>query len=493
MAADRTACWVIGGIAAASMTYGNGFVTILDALPGLPPATSRRWRHSPLAVHAVGDADLHHRRGERDLFGTPTRTSARYDEGADWVGVRPRRYNGVAARSAFGIRRWREWISPGRADIIWTLHRGSLGSSPSSLRDRAGCTARRSASARLGRRPAMPSGILTRSPPPWKLRLSMGRPPFLLGVPRILAAALTRLHHRPVLQGPRELALLLGGFTVLLATALGITVQDDERQDRSGHEGHVAVRAPGVACGWRPRSVHAASSAPPVRPSDFCNAATIYFSSPIASRTAILPRVPRWPTARRHGVTGAWKPRLGQPCCDGRGGLVRPSRRDGDMVHADRRAGARRRGRGRREDAGHRGDWTRGRTTIHPALGTVDDRGRWSQATHRRRDRVLIEGGTVEAVQRVPPADSRGPSENTSPTGAARVCWGRAGDYWIDVKSAFLGADADMVEIWLLRPATTAFPSFHCRYPVCLSTCTTGRTSSIRAFAFTGIDWGVLD
>jgi maltose/moltooligosaccharide transporter len=163
------------------------------------------------------------------VYHTADPTSARYNEGANWVGVCFGAYNGIAALAAFAIPVLARRTSRKAAHAI-CLVCGALGlfsifvvSEPRFL-----------LGSMLGVGIAwasilsMPYAILTGSLPPAKMGYYMGVFNFFIVIPQIVAATVLGLVVGRFFGGRAIDALLVGGVSLLIAAALSLRVTDDD-------------------------------------------------------------------------------------------------------------------------------------------------------------------------------------------------------------------------------------------------------------------------
>jgi maltose/moltooligosaccharide transporter len=161
------------------------------------------------------------------IYGATDTTSALYNKGADWVGVLFSIYNGFAAVMAFLII----WIA--KRTSRKTVHMISLVIGGLSL-----------ASFYIIKNPdilllselgiglawasilSMPYAILAGSLPPQKMGVYMGIFNFFIVIPQITAAAILGWFVKHFFGGEAIYALLLGGFSFILAGILVMFVQD---------------------------------------------------------------------------------------------------------------------------------------------------------------------------------------------------------------------------------------------------------------------------
>ena len=210
--------------------YERGLVTILNDLQEMPRtmrqlawvqffswfALFAMWIYTTAAVTS-------------HVYHTADPTSARYNEGANWVGVCFGAYNGIAALAAFAIPVLARRTSRKAAHAI-CLVCGALGlfsifvvSEPRFL-----------LGSMLGVGIAwasilsMPYAILTGSLPPAKMGYYMGVFNFFIVIPQIVAATVLGLVVGRFFGGRAIDALLVGGVSLLIAAALSLRVTDDD-------------------------------------------------------------------------------------------------------------------------------------------------------------------------------------------------------------------------------------------------------------------------
>jgi len=221
---------VVGGLLQRGGRYDNGFVTMLNDFQDMPQTMKQlAWVQffSWFALFAMWiyttSAVTSH------VYGTTDPTSARYNEGANWVGVAFATYNGVAAAVAFAIPVLARRTGRRMAHAIGLL-----------------CGALGLFSVLLIREPllllgsmvgvgiawasilSMPYAILTGSLPPSKLGYYMGVFNFFIVIPQIIAAAILGFFVGRLFGGEAIYALVIGGVSLVLAAALTLRVQDKD-------------------------------------------------------------------------------------------------------------------------------------------------------------------------------------------------------------------------------------------------------------------------
>jgi len=210
--------------------YDNGFVTILNDLQDMPQTMKQlawvqffswfalfaMWIYTTAAVTS-------------HVYHTTDTTSALYNDGANWVGVCFAVYNGVAAIVAFAIPVIARKTSRRAAHAI-CLVCGAVGlvsifviGDPKYLL--ASMVGVGIAWASIL---SMPYAILAGALPPSKMGYYMGVFNFFIVIPQIVAAALLGFIVGRFFGGQAIDALLIGGFSLLLAAVLTLRVTDDD-------------------------------------------------------------------------------------------------------------------------------------------------------------------------------------------------------------------------------------------------------------------------
>lgn len=206
----------------------NGLVTVLTDLFRMPPTMRQLAVVQFFSWFALFAMWIYTTAGVTShIYGTSDTHSQLYNEGANWVGVLFGFYNGFAALLAFLLpvlakitgRKWTHAIS---------LIAGGVGL----------------ASIYLFRNPqmliipmfgvglawasilSMPYAILTGSLPAHKMGTYMGIFNFFIVIPQILAASILGFMVKSLFHDQAIYALILGGFSMILAAFLVIRVQD---------------------------------------------------------------------------------------------------------------------------------------------------------------------------------------------------------------------------------------------------------------------------
>jgi maltose/moltooligosaccharide transporter len=221
---------VLSGLLQRGGRYANGFVTILNDFVDMP-RTMRQlaWAQFfswfalfAMWIYTTAAVTSH-------IYGTTDTTSARYNEGANWVGVGFAAYNGVASLVAFAIPPLARWSSPKLAHVICLLC-GAAGllsiyfiTNPLLLLGSMVGVGIAWASIL-----SMPYAILTGCLPPSKLGYYMGVFNFFIVIPQIVAAAVLGFIVGRFFGGEAIKALLVGGASLLLAAALMLRVKGEE-------------------------------------------------------------------------------------------------------------------------------------------------------------------------------------------------------------------------------------------------------------------------
>ena len=210
--------------------FENGFVTILNDFVDMPRTMKQlAWAQFfswfalfAMWIYPTAAVTSH-------IYGTSDPTSARYNEGANWVGVGFAAYNGVAAAVAFAIPPLARWSSPKLAHVI-CLVCGALGllsiyfiTNPMLLLGSMVGVGIAWASIL-----SMPYAILTGCLPPSKLGYYMGVFNFFIVIPQIVAAAILGFIVGRFFGGEAINALLVGGASLLLAAVLMLRVKGED-------------------------------------------------------------------------------------------------------------------------------------------------------------------------------------------------------------------------------------------------------------------------
>ena len=161
-------------------------------------------------------------------FGSSDPRTARYNEGANWVGVLMSVYNGVAALVAFALPVLARRLGRVGTHAVCLVIGGCGLGSMYFLQDPQWLIV---SMVGLGVGWAslltMPYAILSSVVPYRKMGVYMGMFNFFIVLPQILAAAVLGLLVRTVFAGHAINALLLGGASMIVAAALTLRVKDD--------------------------------------------------------------------------------------------------------------------------------------------------------------------------------------------------------------------------------------------------------------------------
>jgi len=210
----------------------NGFVTILNDFQDMPLTMKQLAWVQFFSWFALFAMWIYTTAGVTShIYGTSDTTSARYNEGANWVGVCFAVYNGVAAVVAFAIPVLARKTSRKAAHAI-CLVCGALGylsvylvTDPRWLLGSFVGVGIAWASIL-----SMPYAILTGSLPPSKMGYYMGVFNFFIVIPQITAAAVLGLFVGRLFGGQAIYALLVGGASLVLAAALTLRVRDEDAE-----------------------------------------------------------------------------------------------------------------------------------------------------------------------------------------------------------------------------------------------------------------------
>ena len=212
----------------------NGFVEVITDLMNMPKTMKQlavvqffswfalfaMWIYSTSAVTS-------------HIYGTSDTASKLYNDGADWVGMLFSFYNGFAAIVAFGLPFLAKWTSRKMAHAI-ALVCGGLGlasfyvvKDPHIL-----IISMFGVGIAWASILSMPYAILTGSLPAHKMGTYMGIFNFFIVIPQILAASILGFFTKVLFGGHAIYAIILGGFSLLIA-AVSVLFVDDVDQGKS--------------------------------------------------------------------------------------------------------------------------------------------------------------------------------------------------------------------------------------------------------------------
>ncbi len=161
------------------------------------------------------------------IYGTTDTTSALYNDGADWVGVMFAAYNGFAALVAFGLPVLARWTNRKVTHLI-ALVIGGVGlisvyffNDPNWL-----ILSMLGVGVAWASILSMPYAILTGALPSNKMGVYMGIFNFFIVIPQIFAASILGVFTRNLFNDKAIYALVLGGFSMILAGFLMLLVKD---------------------------------------------------------------------------------------------------------------------------------------------------------------------------------------------------------------------------------------------------------------------------
>ncbi|HWA87203.1 MAG TPA: MFS transporter [Opitutus sp.] len=177
-------------------------------------------------IYATAAVATHH-------FGSSDPTSARYNEGANWVGVLMSVYNGVAALIAFALPAMARKTSRVMTHVVCLVIGGlGLGSMYFFNDPRWLLVSMAGLGVAWSSLLTMPYAILSSVVPYRKIGVYMGMFNFFIVIPQILAAAVLGLLVRTVFGGHAIDAILLGGVSMILAAVLMLRVKDERSPTR---------------------------------------------------------------------------------------------------------------------------------------------------------------------------------------------------------------------------------------------------------------------
>jgi maltose/moltooligosaccharide transporter len=210
----------------------NGFVEIINDLYNMPKtmiqlayvqffswfALFAMWIYTTPAV-------THH------IYGATDKSSALYNQGADWVGVLMAVYNGFAAIMAFVIM----WIAKRTnrkfVHLLSLIIGGISLASFYFIKDpQLLLISELGIGLAWASILAMPYAILTGSLPSHKLGVYMGIFNFFIVIPQITAAAILGFFVKSIFNNEAVYALLIGGLSMIVAGFLVLIVKDEDAQ-----------------------------------------------------------------------------------------------------------------------------------------------------------------------------------------------------------------------------------------------------------------------
>ncbi|MBI9033483.1 MAG: MFS transporter [Bacteroidales bacterium] len=161
------------------------------------------------------------------IFGTTDSSSQLYNDGADWVGIMFAAYNGFAALVAFGLPVLARWTNRKITHMI-ALVIGGLGlisvyffNDPYWL-----ILSMLAIGVAWASILSMPYAILTGALPAKKMGVYMGIFNFFIVIPQIFAASILGFFTRNLFHDKAIFALVLGGFSMILAAVFTVFVDD---------------------------------------------------------------------------------------------------------------------------------------------------------------------------------------------------------------------------------------------------------------------------
>jgi maltose/moltooligosaccharide transporter len=226
---------IVVGLFTRQKNTNNGFVIVMNDLFKMPKTMAQlayvqffswfalfaMWIYTTPAV-------------TEHIYGTIDPQSALYNEGANWVGVLMAVYNGFAAIMAF-LLIWLAKKTNRKTVHAISLVFGGLGLASFYVIQNPNLLLISELGIGLAWASilAMPYAILTGSLPANKMGVYMGIFNFFIVIPQITAAAILGFFVKSLFAGHAIYALLLGGFSFLLAAALVLKVNDvDEVKSR---------------------------------------------------------------------------------------------------------------------------------------------------------------------------------------------------------------------------------------------------------------------
>ncbi len=211
----------------------NGFVAVINDLYKMPKTMAQlavvqfftwfalfsMWIYSTPAV-------------TKHIYHATDTASALYNQGANWVGVLMAIYNGFAAIMAFLLIYLAKLTSRKVVHSI-SLICGGIGLASFYIIKDPNLLLISELGIGLAWASilAMPYAILTGSLPPEKMGVYMGIFNFFIVIPQIVAAAILGFFVRTLFNGEAIYALLLGGFSMILAAIMVLFVEDKDEKE----------------------------------------------------------------------------------------------------------------------------------------------------------------------------------------------------------------------------------------------------------------------
>jgi len=224
---------IIAGALTKQNKTKNGFVAVINDLYKMPKTMAQlavvqfftwfalfsMWIYSTPAV-------------TKHIYHATDTASALYNQGANWVGVLMAIYNGFAAIMAFVLIYLAKLTSRKVVHSI-SLICGGLGLASFYIIKDPNLLLISELGIGLAWASilAMPYAILTGSLPPEKMGVYMGIFNFFIVIPQIVAAAILGFFVRTLFNGEAIYALLLGGFSMILAAIMVLFVEDKDEKE----------------------------------------------------------------------------------------------------------------------------------------------------------------------------------------------------------------------------------------------------------------------
>lgn len=224
---------IIAGALTKQNKTKNGFVAVINDLYKMPKTMAQlavvqfftwfalfsMWIYSTPAV-------------TKHIYHTTDTASALYNQGANWVGVLMAIYNGFAAIMAFVLIYLAKLTSRKVVHSI-SLICGGLGLASFYIIKNPNLLLISELGIGLAWASilAMPYAILTGSLPPEKMGVYMGIFNFFIVIPQIVAAAILGFFVKTLFNGEAIYALLLGGFSMILAAIMVLFVEDKDEKE----------------------------------------------------------------------------------------------------------------------------------------------------------------------------------------------------------------------------------------------------------------------
>ncbi len=230
MAAMVGLLWLLASVMIRSGNYRNGFVSIMTDLLAMPETMKQLALVQFFSWFGLFSMWLYTTAGvTAHIYGTTDPQSDLYNEGADWVGVCFAVYNGVAALVAFALP-WLAKLTSRKLTHLICLCLGGFGlisiyflNDPNLI-----LVSMVGVGIAWASILAMPYAMLAGALPSNKMGYYMGVFNFFIVIPQLVAATLLGFILGKFFAGEAIYALIVGGFSFILAAVLTLRVRDKD-------------------------------------------------------------------------------------------------------------------------------------------------------------------------------------------------------------------------------------------------------------------------